>query len=410
VSWDHVRFVEGGGIVVPSTLAQSWMRCQFALMETSDQNETDGLEFDEGVDEGASVERIDNPFDPSQIKVNRKVIPINLIVERISHDEIDLAPEFQRRARIWDKRRKSRLIESILLRIPLPVFYVSSDSEDNWQVVDGLQRLTTIYDFISEESKFRFNLSGLEYLVSYEGMGFDDLPRSIMRRINETELNVNVIEYGTPDPVMFNIFSRLNTGGMSLNSQEIRNALHPGPVRDFLKALAGDNLFSKATAGSVRDDRMGARELALRFCAFYMTDFRRYGSMDLDSFLNDAMKNLNSMSKFERSKIQKAFQLAMDRSWNLFGDNAFRKLSHFQERRSPVNRALFETVSVNLGKLSDNQFRVILNEDGFFEQFVDLFDDERFLKSISLSTGGRHAVDYRFGILGNLIMEFINDN
>ena len=115
-----------------SMLAQNWMKCQFAPMETNDQNETDGLEFDEGVDEGASVERIDNPFDPSQIKVNRKVIPINLIVERITHEEIDLAPEFQRRARIWDKRRKSRLIESILLRIPLPVFYVSSDSEDNW--------------------------------------------------------------------------------------------------------------------------------------------------------------------------------------------------------------------------------------------------------------------------------------
>jgi len=380
-----------------------------AIMQNLTDTEDDGLEIDEGVDDRLLPDKIDNPFDPSQIKVTRKVVPINLIVQRIAYDEIDLAPEFQRRARIWDRRRKSRLIESILLRIPLPVFYVASDNEDNWQVVDGLQRLTTIYDFIKGDQQFRFALSGLEYLVAYEGLFFEDLPRSIMRRINETELNVNVIEYGTPDSVMFNIFSRLNTGGISLNSQEIRNALHPGPVRDFLKLLASSDGFAKATSNGVRDERMGARELALRFCAFYSTSYQEYGSADLDSFLNEAMKQINAMDDGRRVALYNVFNVAMDRSWEIFRDSAFRKISRWQERRSPINRALFESVSVSLARLDNEKFFKLMNSDGFYEAFVDLFEDEVFLRSISLSTGSRYAVYYRFQAVEKLIMDFVND-
>ena len=132
------------------------------------QQVNDEQEIDDGLElEDASTifpEKIEHPFDPSEIKVGRKIVPISSIVQRIDHNEIDLSPDFQRRARIWDPVRKSRLIESILLRIPLPVFYVASDLEENWKVVDGLQRLTTIYDFIKSDTKNSFVLKGLEYL------------------------------------------------------------------------------------------------------------------------------------------------------------------------------------------------------------------------------------------------------
>src|SRR5690606_6211989 len=138
--------------------------CKSAYMQELDLDQDDGLE-----QEDASTvfpEKIEHPFDPSEIKVGRKIVPISSIVQRIDHDEIDLSPDVQRRARIWDPGRKSRLIESILLRIPLPVFYVAADLDENWNVVDGLQRLTTIYDFIKFDSLNAFSLRGLEYLTA----------------------------------------------------------------------------------------------------------------------------------------------------------------------------------------------------------------------------------------------------
>jgi hypothetical protein len=378
------------------------------------QQVNEQLDLDDGLEmEDASTifpEKIEHPFDPSEIKVGRKIVPISSIIQRIDHDEIDLSPDFQRRARIWDPVRKSRLIESILLRIPLPVFYVASDLEENWKVVDGLQRLTTIYDFIKPDTKNSFALKGLEYLTAYEGARFSGLPRSITRRINETELNVNVIESGTPENVMFNIFRRLNTGGLSLNSQEIRNALHPGPVRLFLLYLVEEPDFVEATGGSVRDDRMGARELALRYCAFRLSGFESYHTADMDTFLNDAMKQLNAMANSARAEVRKEFVEAMYRAHTLFGADAFRKRFRGQERRSPVNRALFEAISVNLSELAPAQFTHLCMHTSEVESgLLDLMADELFLRSISLSTGSRQAVSVRFSSIRNLFKEFVRD-
>lgn len=371
--------------------------------------ENDGLEAEGELHSSLFPEKIERPFDPSKIKVTRKIVPISSIVQRIEHHEIDLSPDFQRRARIWDIRRKSRLIESILLRIPLPVFYVSSDGDDNWQVVDGLQRLTTIYDFLKFESEYSFYLQGLEYLTAYEGSNFSELPRSIVRRILETELNVNVIEYGTPDAVMFNIFRRLNTGGISLNSQEIRNALHPGPVREFLEDLAGSDEFLGATSAGVRDERMGARELVLRYCAFKMSSFRDYAQSDLDSFLNEAMKKINEMNEFERYDLRADFLRAMKFSSKIFNDQAFRKNTSPDGRRSPINRALFEAVSVNISKHSDECLNEISRNPRFLPRYVSILNNDVFLRSISLSTGSGNAVANRFKYIENLFSEFCND-
>lgn len=382
---------------------------QIKGMQETDQEQTidDGLEREELFE---LPDKIDHPFDPSEIKVGRKIVPISSIILRIDHEEIDLSPDFQRRARIWDPVRKSRLIESILLRIPLPVFYVAADLEENWKVVDGLQRLTTIYDFMKPETKDSFALRGLEYLIAYEGARYSQLPRSITRRINETELNVNVIESGTPENVMFNIFRRLNTGGLSLNSQEIRNALHPGPVRKFLINLVEEQDFVEATGGSVGDSRMGARELVLRYCAFRLNGFQSYQTADMDTFLNDVTKQLNSMSDSAREEVRKDFVEAMYRAHTLFGEDAFRKRFRGQERRSPVNRALFEAISVTLSELSPTEFTgLCMRSSELEDELLVLMQDERFIRSISLSTGSRQAVSVRFTLVKDVFRSLASD-
>lgn len=177
---------------------------------------------------------ITRPFDPARIKINTQPALIAGLVKRIDYNEIDLAPAFQRKARLWKPENKSRLIESLLLKIPLPVFYVAEDENGNWAVVDGIQRLTTIHDFV----KGKYALSSLEYLTQLDKLEFEHLPRPMQRRIEETSLVINVIQDGTPEEVMINIFKRINTGGMPLSAQEIRNALYKGGARKILQDIA----------------------------------------------------------------------------------------------------------------------------------------------------------------------------
>ena len=349
---------------------------------------------------------IDRPFDPEKIKVRTIPIVVELLVSRIKHREIDLSPDFQRLRGVWENSRKSRLIESLLLRIPIPVFYVAEDENENWAVVDGLQRISTIYDFITG----KFELTDLEYLTRFNGRLFTQLPRPMQRRINETQFVINVIEQGTPEEVMFNIFSRINTGGLRLNGQEIRHALHKGPVREFLRKLANTDEFVKATAGSVKKRRMADRECALRFLAFYIDPWENYSSNDLDGFLGRAMKTINGMSHESMHELRAAFQRSMKAAYELFDDDAFRKRYDENDgRRRPISKALFEAWAVQLARLKPPQIhKLVARRLEVRSAFIRLMNEDRdFETAISYSTGVPQRVMKRFGAIQQLIMEFV---
>jgi hypothetical protein len=342
---------------------------------------------------------IENPFDPDKIKISTEKKTIDLIVRRIRYKEIDLAPEFQRRARVWTSQRKSQLIESLLLKIPLPVFYVAADHKDEWAVVDGLQRLTTILDFVEGE----FDLDGLEYLGALRGKNFKTLDRAMQRRIEETELVINVIQPGTPDEVLMNIFKRINTGGLPLTAQEIRNALHKGPVRAYLRRLVESEDFRSATDGSVRDVRMDAQEMVLRFLAFRTVGWKAYKVHDFDAFLNDAMRRLNAMSNAERDQLGSDFLRVMRAARAIFGNNAFRKPR--KEGRNPISKPLFEAWSVNLAELADDEIETLVKNGSLLIDGLQHFltADSEFEKSVTLSTGNVNKVRKRFTKINDII-------
>ena len=348
-------------------------------------------------------EKITTPFNPEQIKIRTAPILVEQLISRIKHEEIDLAPDFQRQADIWNDERKSRLIESLLLRIPLPVFYVAADESEKWSVVDGIQRMTTIYDYVTG----KFPLKRLEYLTKLNGCTHDELRRPLQRRISETQLIVNVIESGTSPDVLFNVFRRINTGGVTLNGQEIRHALNPGPVRDYLKELAESDEFKKATDDSISPKRMADRECVLRFLAFYITPWKGYSSSDLNGYLVRTMQEINDMSECERNNFAVDFRKAMLAASDIFGENAFRKPS--SERRLPINKGIFEAWSVQLAHCLPEQIRVLVERRNEIQcRFKKLvIEDGDFLEAISYATGSPQNVQKRFQAIEQLVKEFV---
>ena len=349
-------------------------------------------------------EKITHPFNPEQIKINTCHIVVAQLVSRIEHEEIDLAPEFQRHSGIWKDEAKSRLIESLLLRIPIPVFYVAADEADHWAVVDGVQRISTIYDYVTGQ----FPLTRLEYL-ELDGQKYDALPRPLQRRISETQLIVNVIEPGTPPEVMFNIFRRINTGGMMLNRQEIRHALNPGPVRDYLKTLAESAEFIDATKKNIKPIRMADRECVLRFLAFYVDSPEEYTTNDLDGFLANAMQKINKMSSEERDAFAADFKKAMRAASDIFGEYAFRKRTSMSDGKRPISKILFEVWSAQLARCSPDQIRVLVERrEDVQRRFMQLIaEDAEFERAISLSTNTVRRVQKRFQAVRQLVEEFI---
>jgi hypothetical protein len=366
--------------------------------------EVGGTGLEEEPDDDAAISfEITEPFDPARIRVDTKPMVISLLMDRIRNKEIDLTPGFQRKGGIWSKKAKSQLIESLLIRIPLPAFYMDGGDESKWLVVDGLQRLSTLKSFVIDRTLV---LDGLEFLSECEGKKFDQLPRNLQRRILETQVTVFLIQENTPPEVKFNIFKRINTGGLPLSSQEIRHALHQGTASALLQDLAESAEFRTATNEGIRDDRMGDRECVLRLLAFMRTSYREYKAKNLDAFLNQCMIELNKLSDSEVRDLDARFRRAMVDCYRLFGDQAFRKQKRGNPRRSPVNRALFEvwSASVELLTPSDVQ-RLEAKSTDLRERFLSALEGSDFEAAITYGTGDARKVRLRFSKIEEIIKE-----
>ena len=353
-------------------------------------------------DTGGGFE-ITEPFDPGRIRVDTKPMVISLLMDRIRNKEIDLTPGFQRKGGIWSIKAKSQLIESLLIRIPLPAFYMDGSDESKWLVVDGLQRLSTLKSFVIDKT---LSLSGLEFLNECEGKKFDQLPRNLQRRILETQVTVFLIQENTPPEVKFNIFKRINTGGLPLSSQEIRHALNQGKASLLLQDLADSAEFRTATNEGIRDDRMGDRECVLRVLAFMRTPYQEYKSKNIDAFLNQCMIDLNKSSDSDIQDLGRRFGRAMVDCYRLFGDRAFRKQKRGNPRRYPINRALFEVWSANVESLSPTDVaRLEEKNKDLRERFLSLLDDSNFESAITYGTGDPRKVRLRFTMIEQTIRE-----
>lgn len=357
-------------------------------------------------------ELMQKPFNPALISIRTETPSLDTLIDRMEQEpseiELNTSTYFQRHENLWTEEKKSRLIESILIRFPLPAFYFDGSDDKRWLVVDGLQRLSSIRHFVLDKKK-PLRLKGLEFLTQLEGKTYDELDRDLKRLIKGTSVVVYIINPGTPADVKFNIFKRINTGGLVLTPQEIRHALFQGVPSRFIAELAEMEEFKAATTYSIKSHRMLDRDFANRFLAFYVFPFESY-QPDLDTFMSKAMAKTVSMSREELDKIKADFASSMVLNQKVFGLDAFRKIPGKNERRKPLNKALFEVFSVLFAKL-DNEQRAKLakNKKEFVLEFSNLLyddDDDRFFWAVSSSTGDRNRVNYRFSKVQLLIKQF----
>ncbi|MFC1431169.1 DUF262 domain-containing protein [Streptacidiphilus sp. N1-3] len=351
-------------------------------------------------DPGGDTTQIQRPWNPDQIRVNTSQFSLRNILDQIDEGSIELAPDFQR-LQVWRSDQKSLLVESLLLQIPLPAFYFAENVDGSFRVVDGLQRLSTLHAFVRGEEK-GFALGKLEHLNDLKDLRFSDLPVPSQRRINNTQLIVNVIDPTTPRGVTYEIFKRINTGGTPLNAQEIRHCMSSPRSRDILRRMTHTDAFSKATGGRLTDHiRMNDREMALRFTAFWLKGIEAYQERPMmEQFLMDATEMLDDPKQVpdeQVAELEAAFERAMTHAYLVFGEHAFRKWPKGDDYRRPINRAMFESWSM---ALADPDYTTT----GLRERRTAIVGAARermttdfsYLNAITSSTADRYRVDYRF--------------
>lgn len=348
---------------------------------------------------------INEPFDPKDIEIQAIQTTLDTVIKRIEYDEIDLNPDFQRYDNLWNPQIMSRLIESLLIRLPIPAFYFDASDDEKWQVVDGLQRLSVIKKFVVDK---KMKLTKLEFLKDYEGCNYDDLPRNMQRRIDETQITMYLIKPGTPVYVKFSLFYRINTGGLQLTPQEIRHALshgvNNGQASKFLEKIVKTELFKEV--GRVSGKRMLDKELILRYVAFRLIPYESY-KPPMITFLNTSMETLGNLTVFELEELSSGIHQALSVAKELFGDDAFRKSIVEKSRNKVINRALFEVTSVSLSLISEEQIACLIkNKEQFLEEYKLLFEKNDFYASITYSTTAAENVSLRFDYMCNLIKKY----
>ena len=364
---------------------------------TSEWNETqnDGLELDDDLPEGRETVR----YSPDDIYVERRDFTISSIMEYIDEGDLEIGPMFQRHF-IWDKKRQSKLIESILLGLPLPSIYMSQYKDGRLTIIDGLQRISTIKRFMNDE----LELSNMEYFPECNGKKYSELkgviPLLLFRKIRQTQLMCFVIDYRSPAMLKYDLFRRLNTGGKALNDQEVRNCLSRPHLQRLLKDMIISPEFVKATNGSVNDIRMVAQECALRFIYFYdqYSDTNVIGLYDgyMRNSLNTYVEKLNSLSASELEKYLKCFKKSMQMAQKLFGEYTFRKVDLISRKKSAINKSLMLVISVLLAHhYSDYSAKVNYSNVNFVEKMAELLENDNLLaKAITSSTADKSNIAY----------------
>ncbi|MCU6236787.1 DUF262 domain-containing protein [Morganella morganii] len=305
----------------------------------------------------------------TEIRIAKEQSSVFELLRRENRGSLILAPDFQRKD-VWDNKKQSELIESILMGIPIPLIYLFEDENGVRQIVDGKQRVSALKKYLSNE----FELTDLTMFPNLKGKRFSEIPKLLQAKIEDYQLHSYVIQPPTPEYVKFNIFERVNRAGMNLNKQEMRHALYQGKATKLIQILAESPEFIKSTGNGVRPERMRDRYLILRFIAFYLYENKEMPMVeyrsDIDLFLASTMRFINAKAPDDLiNKIKFACINGMENAYRLSGDNAYRLESINNKKRRPVNMGLFEIIVYALSYIDINRLDPNINYSDIINEY-----------------------------------------
>ena len=322
-------------------------------------------------------------FPPAERKVVTQSydLSIQTLAERWKAQELVL-PDIQREY-VWDNPRAARLIESLLLNIPIPVLYFAETEDGLWEIFDGQQRVLSVVRYINNE----FRLSGLSVLAEFNGKRFHQLPEREQRFLKSRMMRAVVIATDSHPNMKFEIFERLNTGAVVLNAQELRNSLYRGTFNALLRELVTDGQYRKAIGTASPRKRMVDEEFALRFFALAagLGDYRP----PLKKYLNEYMRGVQNASPKQIGALRARFDATVAPIVAVWGANSYRQTNArgSATERAP-NRALFDAQMVAFD-LVRNKDAVVTRRREIIREFAMLYGDDDFVAAISLATGDR---------------------
>jgi hypothetical protein len=360
-------------------------------------NEMTAEEDIEGLDSNEDISFGDYPIDTVLIRNENRTV--HDVLRRIEKGSFIMDPDFQRDF-IWPEDKQCKLIESVMMRIPLPVFYLAENSQGQMIVVDGLQRLSTFQRFVNNELKLK-----LPHQTELNGKYFQGLSPKLQNRVEDCNLVLYVIDAKVPAQALLDIFERVN-GGIPLTRQQMRNCLFSGQATRFLKKEAATKIFLKATGGSLNAKTMRDRELINRFCAFQILGVSEYRG-DMDDFLARALREMSESSEDFLESLSSQFRAGMRNNYLVFGRHAFRKHLSPSDNRSVINASLWDVMSTGLSRYPESL--VEANKQEVKDSFYELLSNDKFNEAISLGTNQVSRVRNRFKLARSMFEEVLGD-
>ena len=350
-------------------------------------------EYSEGYEDSIQV-----PKELRKIRTQAYDKSVEDTVRMIEKGRIFLEPDFQRYSQVWDYKTASQLIESVLLNVPIPPIYVAEEDNGTWNIIDGLQRLTSFKNFY--EGKFK--LRGLDSLKELNRQNYESLNSNAKSILDNGSLRIILITKESHPEMKYDVFMRLNRGSVKLTEQELRNCLYRGNLNDLIKELRNNQQLLNILNLDKPHKRMDDAELILRYFAlskhFNQEDVKinDYKGI-MKTFLNSYMDKNKMLSLEQVDELRQKFNCTLNKVYNIFGDNSFKRIEDNGEYYRWINKAIYDFIMLSferydleslLAKKSEiiEALKKCINEDKDFED------------SITVGTSEPRRLEYRLRI------------
>lgn len=363
------------------------------------------MKFDDDYDEDSKIP-YEIPKEVRKITTQAYDKSVADIVRMIDDKDIRLDPDYQRNY-VWDNKKASMLIESIILNVPIPVIYVSQEDDDSWSVIDGLQRLSSLKRFFDG----KFKLSGLEILSDLNKSDISTLNPKALRMLKNGLLRVIMITHDSNEEIKYDVFMRLNTGSVHLTEQELRNCLYRGSLNKFLKEVVQNQKWLVLMGLKEPHKRMADREMVLRYLAIWKNWDSANGVLNgykgrMKSFLNVFMNEHKEIKGQESNEWKRQFEETVDKVYQVYGEYAFKRQGLDGMREKTINRAIIDVIMLSASQHSMDE--LMANKERIVQRFLEMTNnDVEFRNSIKIGTSDTKVITLRLSTWCNEVDRII---